>query len=106
MVEVLGGLDQSVLVKDTVLAQRTVNDTTQTSPSRRNVNGAVLMALIEQGSHFVALLELLDLGADLGHLTSAVGGGDHRELEGEGVHSLLQNNTGQFILEPNQPGDN
>lgn len=88
VVEVLGGLDKTVLVENTVLAQSTVNDTTETGLSSGDVDRTVLVTLVEQGSHLVTLLELRDLGSDFNDLTSTVGTWDDREVEGEGVHSL------------------
>lgn len=88
VVEVLGSLDEAVLVENTVLAQSTVNDTTETGLGSGDVDGTVLVTLVEKRGHLITLLELRDLGSDFNDLTSTIGTGDDREVEGEGVHSL------------------
>lgn len=90
VVEILGGFDKAIFVENTVLAQSTVDDTTQAGLGSGDVDGTVLVTLVEQGSHLVTLLELRDLGSHFNHLTSTVGAGNDREVEGEGVHSLAE----------------
>jgi hypothetical protein len=46
------------------------------------------VALIEESKDFVALLEARDAGADGFDYAGAVGGGDDRGAQGEGVEAL------------------
>lgn len=88
-VQVGRGSDDAVLIKNTVLAQGSVDRTTETRRCCSGINGAVLVELVEEGNNLVALLELLDLGSDLDDFTGTVGAGDDREREREGVLSCL-----------------
>jgi hypothetical protein len=47
------------------------------------------MLLVEERDHFVAFLELGDLGSDLDDLAGTIGTGDNGEIEGKGILSVM-----------------
>lgn len=89
IVEVLRALNQAILVEDTILTQSTVDDTTKTRVGGNGIHRSILVLLVEQGSHFVSLFEQGDLASNLNNLASTVRARDHRKIQRERVHSLL-----------------
>jgi hypothetical protein len=97
VVQVSRGADDAVLVEDTVLAQGAVNGTAETGGSSRGIDGAVLVLLIEECDHFIAFLELGDLGSDLDDFAGTIGTGNNGEIEGKGILSVVNSS---FSLAP------
>jgi hypothetical protein len=75
-VQVLRLTHEAHFVEHAVLAERAVDDAAQPCLGGRDVYGAVLMALIEEGDHLVTLLPLGDFASYGDDLTGAVRGGD------------------------------
>ena len=90
MVEVLGALDQTILVEGTVLAEGTVDNATKSRTGTPAIDGAVLVLLVEQGDNLVTFLKLGHLGASLDNLTGTVGARNNREVKRKGVLALQQ----------------
>lgn len=88
VVQVLGSANEAVLVEDTKLAQSSVQDTTETSLGCGLSDGAELVALVEEGDDLVALLPLLNLGADLDNLSSTIRSANNGEVGRERVEAL------------------
>lgn len=87
-VQIPGSPDQAIFVENTVLAQSTIKDTTETGFGAPRVDRTVLVVLIEQGHHLVAFLELGHFRPDLDDLAGTIGTGDNGQIEREGIHPL------------------
>ena len=80
--------DDAVFVKDAVLLQSTVYDTSDTAAEGDLVDGACEVALVEEGEDLVAGFPELDLGAYGDDLAGCVGGWDNAITLREWVAAL------------------
>jgi len=84
-VEVAGQRDKTLLVINTVLLKRSINNTASASSNGLVVKGASNVALVELGDDLVADLEALDVLANGLDDTSTIGARNHVVFLGEGV---------------------
>lgn len=80
--------DEALLVESAVLLQGAVDHAADARLHGGVVQGAREVALVEEGEDFVAFLEASHAGADGFDYTGAVGGGDDRGAQGEGVEAF------------------
>lgn len=84
-IEIARRFDEAILIVDTILAERTINHTSETSRGSLRGHITVLVALVEQSCYLVTLLEFRHLLADLNNLACAIGCRNNGESEREGV---------------------
>lgn len=88
VIEILWALDQAILIKDTILAESTVDNTTKTRAGSLVIDGTILVTLVEQSDDLVTLLELGDLGSGVNHLTGTIGARDDGEVQRKRIFTL------------------
>lgn len=86
--QIAGSFDKTLLVENRILAESAVDSTAQTGGRGMWVNGAILVALVEESCDLIALLEFNDLGSYFEDFAGTVGSWDDGEVEGEGVCAL------------------
>jgi len=86
-------MNEAFLIKCPVLAQRAVDEPTDTSGEGLIVESARNVALVKERDNLVAGLKTSDVRADSHDLAGTIGGRDDVFLDGERVQASRDNNV-------------